>query len=468
MTTAEVSAPPILAVPPRPARPLSTLQLMQVVQANSLSAWDAEVFEVLFVERRYFWGRLVVVSDPDGVRRILQDNYDNYPRLAAIRRMFEFDSGSGIFCAEGDGWRRHRRLLNRTLDARALLEDFPGLVAMGQAITAHLAGLPRGGDIDVGAALSHFVTQATRLVFAGDDREIEPLLDEIAHYPLQPSLLHLAPLPDWLPFAGRYRTSRDVAARHRPMLDRLITKRRASNYDGPHDLIWRLVHARERADAPGLSNGELRDEIITLAATSYTVLRPLTWIWFLLALHPWAEERLHRELDQVLAGRPPAPEDLPRLVYVRQLLDETMRLYPPLPVMILRKAADDDIVCGRRVRRGATVAIVPWVLHRHRRLWTQPDLFDPDRFGPEQSAARSRFAYLPFGIGPHICIGASLSIAEMVVAVALIAQQLRFRLVPGQQIEPTAWINLRPSRGIRMIVEPRRAVDRELRTGTGS
>src|SRR5579885_791470 len=144
MTTAEVSAPPILAVPPRPARPLSTLQLMQVVQANSLSAWAAEVFEELFVQRRYFWGRLVVVSDPDGVRRILQDNYDNYPRLAAIRRMFEFDSGSGIFCAEGDGWRRHRRLLNRTLDARALLEDFPGLVAMGQAITAHLAGLPRG------------------------------------------------------------------------------------------------------------------------------------------------------------------------------------------------------------------------------------------------------------------------------------------------------------------------------------
>jgi len=283
------------------------------------------------------------------------------------------------------------------------------------------------------------------------------MLDTVAHYPLEPSLLHFAPLPDWLPFAGRYRTSRALAEGFRPMLDRLIVKRRPASYDGRRDLVWRLVHARERADGgdDGLSDAELRDEIITLAATSYTILRPLTWVWYLLALHPWAERRLHAEIDAVLGDRLPTAQDLPKLDYVRQLLDETMRLYPPLPVMILRTAAADDIVCGRRIARKSTVAIMPWVLHRHRKLWQDPDRFDPERFAPGNVAARSRYAYLPFGIGPHICIGAQLATTQMVLALAMLAQRFRFRLVPGQHIEPTAWINLRPSRGIRVALEPR-------------
>jgi cytochrome P450 len=234
--------------------------------------------------------------------------------------------------------------------------------------------------------------------------------------------------------------------------------------------VWRLVHARERADSgdEGLNDSELRDEIITLAATAYTILRPLTWVWYLLALHPWAERRLHAELDAVLGDRPPTAEDLPKLVYLRRLLDETMRLYPPLPVMILRTAAADDMVCGRRVARRSTVAIAPWILHRHRKLWHQPDRFDPERFAPQQAAGRSRYAYLPFGIGPHICIGAQLATTQMVLAVAMLAQRFRFHLVPGQHIEPTAWINLRPSRDIRMMLEPRIAAAAGRRTETAA
>ena len=458
MTVAEDVEPrPLLPLPPRSARPLSTWQLWQAVRSNSLLAWDEQMFDELIVERSFFWGRLVAISDPDGVRRVLQDNYDNYPRLASIRRMFEFGAGTGIFCVEGDAWRRHRRLLNRTLDARALSDDLPLLVEITAEMVRHVAALPAGEAIDVGEALSHLVKVSTRLVFATDDRDIEPMLDTVAHYPLEPSLLHFAPLPKWLPFAGRYRASRALAESFRPMLDRLIQKRRAADYGGRRDLIWRLVHARERADGQddGLNDAELRDEIITLAATTYTILRPLTWVWYLLALHPWAERRLHAEIDEVLGDRSPSAQDLSRLVYVRQVLDETMRLYPPLPVLILRTATADDIVCGRRIARKSTVAIMPWVLHRHRKLWPDPDRFDPERFNPENAAARSRYAYLPFGIGPHICIGAQLATTQMVLAVAMLAQRFRFRLVPGQRIEPTAWINLRPSGAIRVMIEPR-------------
>ena len=133
-----------------------------------------------------------------------------------------------------------------------------------------------------------------------------------------------------------------------------------------------------------------------------------------------------------------------------------MRLYPPLPVL-LRVALADDSACGRRIPRGSFVAIMPWVVHRHRKLWQDPDRFDPERFAPRQGDTRSRYAYIPFSVGPRVCVAASLGMAEILIAMAVIAQRLRFRLVPGQTIEPTAWSTLRPKRGILMRVEPRAA-----------
>jgi cytochrome P450 len=444
-----------LPLPARPARPLSTLQLFRAMQSNSLAAWDRELFDELFVERRFVWGRFFVISDPDGVRRVLQDNYDNYPRLGAIRRIFEFGSGSGMLCAEGDVWRRHRRLINPTLDHRAVVADAPMLAELAEAMAGYLARLPAGEAIDIGQTFTHLITVSTRHAFTTDDREIEPMLDRMGHFPLEPSLLHFLSLPRWLPYFKRYRTSRAEAQRFTPMLDRLIEERRDSSYGGRKDLLWRLVHARDRSTGESLSGAELRDEMITLGATSSTSLRPLTWVWYLLATHPTAERQLHGEIDDVLGGRTPTAEDLPRLVFTRQVLDETMRLYPPLPVMILRRAAAADVVCGRRVPRGSIVAIMPWVLHRHNRLWQDPDRFAPGRFSPEEVAARSRYAYLPFGIGPHVCVGSSLAVMQLVLAIAVLAQRFRFRLVQGHRVEPTAWINLRPKSGIRMTIEPR-------------
>ena len=458
MTTAgDVEIRPHLATPPRPARPLATLQLLKTLQANSLAAWDEELFDELFVERRFIWGRFFVISDPGGIQRVLQDNYDNYPRLGAIRRIFEFGSGSGMLCAEGETWRRHRRLINPTLDHRAIQADAPMLGEMAEEMARYLSRLPARQEIDINQAFVHLITMSTRHVFTTEDREIEPMLDRMGHYPLEPSLLHFLALPRWLPFFKRYRTSRAEAQRFEPMLDRLIAERRSESYSGRRDLLWRLVHARDRSTAESLSGAELRDETITLGATSSTSLRPLTWVWYLLAAHPRVEERLHAELASVLGGRAPTAEDVPNLVYLRQVLDETMRLYPPLPVMILRSAAAEDVVCGRRIPRKSIIAIMPWVLHRHRKLWHDPDRFDPDRFTPDQAAARSRYSYLPFSIGPHVCVGASLAMLQLVIAVAVLAQRFRFRLVPGHKVEPTAWINLRPRGGIRMTVEPRAA-----------
>src|SRR5262249_9718729 len=172
------------------------------------------------------------------------------------------------------------------------------------------------------------------------------------------------------------------------------------------------------------------------------------------ALYPWAEARVVAELEAVLGDRSPQAEDLGRLVYLRKVVDEAMRLYPPLPVMP-RTATTDDVVCGRRIPRRSIVVWLPWVVHRPRNLWDDPDLFDRERFAPEAVAARSRYAYLPFSVGPHVCIGATLALTEILTTFAVLARRFRFRLAPGQRIEPIAWTSLRPGRGIRMIVEKR-------------
>jgi cytochrome P450 len=444
---------PVPAMPPRPARRLSTPRLLRVALSNTLAACDAELFEKPIVERRYLWGRFFSISDPDGIRRVMQDNVDNYPRIEVLHRVFAFTAGTGMLAAEGELWRRHRRVLNPTLDHRAVLADVPVMVELSETLAEHLARLPAGQEIDIGAAFAHLVTAITGRAFAADDRAIDPVLYRLGQYPGKYSLFDFVPTPA---FVRRWRKSRGEIAEYVPLIDRLLAERRRPGYAGPQDLLWRIATARDRQTGARLNEAELRDEILTLGATSATPLRVFPWLWYLLAIHPEAEARLHRELDRVLGDRPPNEHDLPNLVYLRQIIDETLRLYPPAPTM-LRSAVADDIVCGRRIPRKSIVGVFPWVVHRHRALWREPDSFDPDRFGPGQVGARSRYAYLPFAIGPHVCIGASLALVEITIAVAVLAQRFRFRLAPGQKVEPLAWTNLHPRGGIRMTLEPRDA-----------
>jgi cytochrome P450 len=452
---ADTGAPPLPAMPPRPPRPLSTLRLLRVAQQNSLAACDEELFDKPFVERRLFGQRFFVVSDPDGIRRVMQDNHDNYPRLTWIRRVFEFAAGSGMLHAEGTPWRRHRRIINPTLDHRALLPDAPMLIELAEELARHLAALVPGQPVDLHDVFRHLITRSAGQVFAGDDRVLDPVLDHMGQYPGPYGLFDLVPTPGPLRFLDRFRKTRIEAAKAAPLLDRLIAERRSGDYAGRKDLLWRLAHARDRDTGEGLGAAELHDEILTLGATSATSLRPLPWVWYLLATHPEAERRLHAELDRVVGDRAPAVDDLAKLTWLRQVVDETMRLYPPLPIMMMRRAAADDTVCGRRVPRGSIVAILPWIVHRHRKLWHDPDRFDPERFNPGAVKGRSRYAYLPFAVGPHVCVGASMAMLQLTITVAVMARHFRFRLVPGRRVEPTAWTNIRPRDGIWMTVEKR-------------
>jgi cytochrome P450 len=454
---------PELVAPARPRRPLSTLKLLWVGLRNTLECCDEELFDELIVERRYLWYRAFIISDPEGLRRVLADNHENYPRLDQNRRMFRFDSGSGMLSANNETWSRHRRMINPALDHRAALAVAPKLIPLAERLVASLASWPADMDMDVCDLATVWITLSAGHVFAGTDRSLDPMLQRMGVYPGRFSILDFLPLPGWVHGVDRLRTARMHPRAYYPVIDRLIGERQNPNYAGEQDLMWKLAHARDRSTGKLLTLPELRDETLTLGSTSATPVRALSWIWYLLAKHPLAEERLHDELDHVLGDRIPTVEDIGKLIFLRRLVDETMRLYPPLPAMF-RVALADDEMCGRKIPRKSIIAVLPWIVHRHRKLWDDPDTFDPDRFSPERSAARSRYAYLPFSIGPHVCIGASLAMMQILIGAAALARRFRVRLVPDFPIVPTAWTNLRPAHGIRVFIEsrePRRRVAAE-------
>jgi cytochrome P450 len=348
MTIAEhIEDAPALAMPPRPPRPLSLWEILKTRGTNSLALCDETLFDEPFAERRLLWHPIVVVSDPAGIRYVLIDNFENYRKHGLKRRPIAPGLGTGMLINDGEVWRRHRTLVNPILDYRATLPDVPMLVRWTEVLAQHLATRPPGEEIDIGHVLSLLLTVSVGHVFAGADDAVQPMIVRMAKFPGRRRLSDFLPIPNAL----RPRTLQIRAEAHQwyPLLDRLIAERRNPDYRGGQDLLWRLVHARSK-DGERLSDSEIRDEALTLALGGIeTTLRPMCWVWYLLAMHPWAEARLHAELDTALGGRAPTVEDLPKLTFMRQVVDETMRLYPPVPVM-LRTVATDDAICGHRHR----------------------------------------------------------------------------------------------------------------------
>jgi cytochrome P450 len=215
-----------------------------------------------------------------------------------------------------------------------------------------------------------------------------------------------------------------------------------------------LLAARDASTGEPMGDALLRDEVMTVVLAGHeTTANALTWTWYLLATHPEVAERVRREVECVLLDRPPGPLDLPRLQTVTHVVQEAMRLYPPV-WSFERQAIEDDVVLGFDVPRGTIVGVSPYVLHRSPALWDSPDEFDPDRFSAERSAGRSRYAYLPFGAGPRVCIGGSFAMMEAQIVLAMVARRFALRVTSTRAPQVELDITLRPKSGLRMRVAP--------------
>jgi cytochrome P450 len=460
MTTLEDSiAAPVLPAPiPRPGR-LSFFEFLHALRDNTISTFGQEAYERDIVVRKMFGRYLFVVNDLAAIKHVLIDNAANYQKTEITRRILEPGLGKGLITSEGETWRQHRRTMSPAFDHRSIALYTPVMTAAAEELLADWRKVPPGASIDVAPAMMEVTLNIiSRTMFSSDSDEIVTIMGRSAgryQAQMRPNILDMLGLPNWLAGLARSRVADRTLGEFDEVIDRLIEARARDPGNGPKDLLGRLIAARDEQTGGGMTAQEVRDHVLTIFLAGHeTTAMAMTWSWFLLSQQPAEEAKLHAELDTVLGGRAPTHDDLSKLTYTRMVVEESMRIYPPVHT-IARAAIGEDTLAGRHVPKGSTVMIVPWLLHRHVKLWDNPGRFDPERFSPENSSTRPRFSYLPFGGGKRICIGAAFALAEATILLATLAQRFRLRLVPGHPVEPQGLITLRSRHGMKMLLTPR-------------
>jgi cytochrome P450 len=453
------AAAPRLAKPRVPERPLSLLQFMRVLRDNSLATYRHEAYSADILERRLFWKRTFFVNEPSAIKHILLDNAANYHKTEITRRLLEPGLGRGLLTSEDETWRRHRRIMAPAFDHRSIVGYAPIMTEIAERLVAEWDSRPQGTALDVAAAMMHATLHIiSRTMFSSDSDDIVDIVEKgVERYQaeVRPGLADLLELPVWLSRLGSAHHPERIFTEFDRAIDRLLAARERDPASQPKDLLARLIAARDEETGGGMSAEEVRNQVVTIFMAGHeTTAQALTWTWYLLSQHPAVEAKLHAELGAVLGGRTPRHEQLGQLPYTRMVIEEAMRLYPPAHTLS-RTAMGEDEVLGRRIPKGAQIMIVPWLLHRNPRLWQDPERFDPERFAPDRAASRLRFAYIPFGAGPRICIGAAFAMAEAMLILTTVAQRYRLRLKPGFPVEPQGLITLRPRHGMQMIAERR-------------
>jgi cytochrome P450 len=453
-----VPAPLLPAPVPRRGR-LPLHRFFRTLRDNMVATYSQEAYERDIVETKIFGRHRFLVSEPAAIKRVLLDNAANYRKSEITRRILEPGLGKGLITSEGETWRRHRHTMAPAFDHRSIASYAPTMTAAADEMLEQWNRSGSGTAVDITRAMMEVTLNIiSRTMFSSDSDQILAIMQQGAgryQARMRPNIMDFLGFPAWLAGLGRMRVADRTLGEFDRQIDRLIKSRSRAAGNGPRDLLDRLIAARDEQTGGGMSAQEVRDQVITIFTAGHeTTAMALTWTWYLLSQHPAEEAKLHAGLDAVLGGRAPGEADLSGLKFTRMVVDESMRIYPPVHT-IGREALADDALAGRRVPKGSTVLIAPWVLHRHRKLWQNPGRFDPERFSPECSAARARFSYLPFGGGRRICIGAAFATMEATMLLASFAQRYQLRLAPGQRVEPQGLITLRPRYGMEMLITPR-------------
>ncbi|MET0593107.1 MAG: cytochrome P450 [Polyangiaceae bacterium] len=399
----------------------------------------------------------VLVSGADEIQHILVKNQKNYTKSRSYQGL-KLVLGDGLLTSEGEFWRRQRRLAQPAFHAQKLRSLATTMAGLTADSVARWNALPQSGrTLDMHAEMMRLTFRIVGKTLFGSDVEGDAqAIGKALTTAMQFANDHIETLqliPVWLPLPKNIRF-REAQGTLDALVYRLIDEHRGAEGRGG-DLLSMLMAVTDEGDGGKMTPRQLRDEVMTLVLAGFeTTANALSWTLYLLAKHPEVAARLEEEASRVLGNREPGFEDVPQLEYTERVLQESMRLYPPA-WCFERQAVEDDEIGGYAIPKGTTIAICPYVLHRNPAIWENPDKFDPDRFLPERSNDRSRFAYLPFGDGPRICIGKAFAMMEMKIVLAMIARSFRMQMATSERVEIDPRITLRPRNGVRMTITPR-------------
>jgi cytochrome P450 len=432
--------------PPRASADLTAFGRMAAMRKNVIGTWSQRAYEEDIIKGRFFGHASFVLNTPDAIRHVLVDNYENYTRTpAGIRVLRPVLGDEGLLIAEGRAWKYQRRTLAPAFTPRAVTTLVPHMIAAVDETIAELQGIS-SAPVDLREKMQRMTLEiAGRTMFSfGMGRHGAALRDFVMEYGERLARPHffdlLLPLgwPSPQDFARarfRKRWTRFIAM--------LIAERRAAGKNEgapPRDLFDLMVEARDPETGEAFSDVQLGDQVATMILAGHeTTATALFWSLFLLALDPVTQGQLAAEVEGASVN---GALDVERLKFTRAVVDETMRLYPPA-FLIARAAAGPDTIAGMPVRKGDVILIAPWLLHRHEKLWRDPNAFMPSRFMPG-AAPPDRFAYLPFGVGARVCIGAHFALTEATLALAKLIGAFRVELRDQQPIMPVGVVTTQP------------------------
>jgi cytochrome P450 len=384
--------------------------------------------------------------EPDYVKYVLVTNNRNYRKDRATRKL-SLLLGQGLLTSEGDFWRRQRRIAQPAFHRESLNHMFQAMVEESLALARRWQQGPERFDLskEMTALTADIAARALFGANLQDEEGIGASLLVAMRY-ITRRFRTVFPLPLWLPVAENrafWKAKKELDAH----IHGMISLRREEG-PGRQDLLDMLMHTEDAESGERMSDQQLRDEVITLFSAGHeTSANGLNWTFLMLDRHPEVREQVEAEIAQVLAGGVPTAADIRKLSYTRQVLQEVMRLYPPAWA-IGREPLSDDEVDGYALQKGSAIVMAPYAIHRNPDHWPDPEQFRPERFNPEQVKKRHKFAYLPFGGGPRLCIGKEFAMMEMLTVLAVLIPRFRLRVLPEPPIELEPLITLRPLHGI--------------------
>lgn len=433
------------------------------ILGNALQMGDRDIIHS-YMELYRQYGEIVHVKlgplhgymlfNAEDVHHVLVKNAKNYIKGLGYNGL-RLLVGNGILTSDGEFWRQQRRLVQPSFTPKGVAQFSEMMVEVTEALLARWAPLASRGEAVVMDQEMLRLTMSVigRAMFSIDLGEQMLELGEAFEraFGFIPSRTN-SMVPLSLPLPSHRVFKRDLA-----LINRFIDERvRAGRQDGGQEnMLNILLQARDEETGRGMTAEQLRDEVVTLFFAGFeTTARTLTWGWYLLAQHPDVQAKLQKEADRVLGERLPSLEDLEKLGYTRQVIDETLRLYPPT-ALLARQNIEQDEIGGYAIPPGSMVILVPYHVHRDPRLWPDPERFDPERFNEALSAERPKYAHIPFAAGPRICVGNNFALMEMIYAFAMAAQCYRVQMVEDEEIPFIFAGTMRPLKPLRVRLQSR-------------
>ena len=448
-------------IPPKPtSRPdkVSLWRYVRLFRRDILSAQPERLYRAKMAEFRTPFFRSYLINQPDLIREVLKERPIDFPKSTRVGEGLRPLLGNSVFLTNGETWKRQRRIIDPAFEGGRLRDVFPAMLAAGLDMVTRLQA--RTGELEIEEFTSHAAADVIfRSLFSIPitNDVAAKVFSEFRNYQRSQPILNLAafiPMPKWLP-RFHSASTRKSAKIIRGLITKLTNRRmiEIDNGNAPDDLATKIMTQKDPQTGQCFGAGEMVDQVaIFFLAGHETSASALAWALYLLALHPEAQAKVATEAAAL--ADTPAFSDLSKLKYTRDVFRESLRLYPPVP-MLVRENIRPEIFRKRAVKSSAQIVVSPWHLHRHEDLWANPDGFDPERFSTEDGKKCLREAYLPFSNGARVCPGAGFAMIEGPLFLALLVRAFQFSTVAGKVPVPEAHLTVRARDGIWLQVQAR-------------